>query len=199
MKPITVMHVEGGRYLYGGALQVYYLMRGLKQHGCRNVLVCPRESGIAAAAADVAAVHAIRMRGEVDFPFISRMRAAIRATRPDLVHLHSRRGADTLGAIAARLERVPTVMTRRMASPELRWLVPLKYRLYDHVISISNGIREVLLAAGVPAASIDCVHSAVDSERFRPVCEREWFDSTFGIQPQDRPIGMVARFIECKG
>lgn len=196
---LAVLHVETGRHLYGGALQVYYLMRGLRDNGCRNVLVCPHDSGIAKASVDVAEVHALPMRGDTDLRFIARLRAVIRATQPHLVHLHSRRGADTLGALAARLERVPTVMTRRVASPEPRWFAPLKYRLYDQVIAISHGIREVLIAAGISAERIASVHSAVDRDRFRPLCNRGAFESTFDIKPPIRAIGMVARFIECKG
>ena len=54
--------------------------------------------------------------------------------------------------IAARLERVPVVLSRRVDNPEPGWVVPIKYRLYDRVIAISDAIRAVLVGCGVPAA-----------------------------------------------
>lgn len=199
MMALTILHVETGRHLYGGALQVYYLLRGLKEHGCRNILVCPQASAIAGAAHDVAEVIALPMAGDLDLGFIARLRRAIRETRPDLVHLHSRRGADVLGGIAARLEGVSVILTRRVDNPEPRFVARLKYRLYHRVLTISEGIRQVLIAEGVPAGKVECVHSAVDSARFRPECDREWFKTAFGIEPGDRIIGMAAQFIERKG
>lgn len=195
----TILHVEAGRHLYGGALQVYYLLRGLKERGFRNILVCPEASAIAEAARDVAEVIALPMAGDLDLRFIARLRRAIRETRPGLVHLHSRRGADVLGGIAARLEKIPVILTRRVDNPEPRLLARLKYRLYDRVLTISEGIRRVLIAEGVPAGKVECVHSAVDSARFRPGCDRTWFNATFGLEPGDRIVGMVAQFIERKG
>ena len=41
--------------------------------------------------------------------------------------------------------------------------VALKYRLYDHVVAISEGIRRVLLREGVPGEQVTCVPSAVDT------------------------------------
>ena len=65
------------------------------------------------------------------------------------MHLHSRRGADTWGGLAARLAGVPCVLSRRVDNPESRLAVAIKYRLYDHVITISEGIRQVLLGEGL--------------------------------------------------
>ena len=110
MTAFTIVHVETGRYLYGGPLQVYYLLRGLTARGVRNILVCPQGSAIAHAAAEVAEVRAMPMRGDLDVGFIRRLRRLLRAERPALLHLHSRRGADVLGGIAARLAGVPVIV-----------------------------------------------------------------------------------------
>lgn len=200
MTMLTVVHVETGRHLYGGALQVYYLLRGLKQRGVRNILVCPTDSEIARAGQDATErVRAFPMSGDLDLRFIARLRGVLREVRPDLLHLHSRRGADVLGGIAGRLERVPTVLTRRVATPEPRWIAGIKYRMYDRIIAISQGIRDTLIESGIPGERIECVHSAVAYERYRASCDRGWFQNEFGLTPAHRPIGMVARFIECKG
>lgn len=196
----TVLHVETGMHLYGGALQVFYLLRGLAEAGWRNVLVCSEGSAIAEAAAGfVTRVHAVPMSGDLDFKFIGRLRDIVRAEAPDLIHLHSRRGADVLGGIAARLEKVPVVLSRRVDNPEPKWVARLKYRLFDQVVTISNGIRDVLLSEGVPPDKVVCVHSAVDAERYRPGGDRAWFDREFGLAADDQAVGMVAQLIPRKG
>lgn len=194
----TVLHVETGRQLYGGALQVSYLMRGLKARGWRNVLVCTAGAAIAATP-EADRVYALPMRGDVDIGFIGRLRKVIHAERPDVIHLHSRRGADVLGGIAARLAGVPVVLSRRVDNPEARVWVGIKYRLYDRVVTISRGIYDVLLAEGVPSAKLVCVPSAVDSTRVLGPCERTWFEREFGIVPGEAVVAMIAQFIPRKG
>lgn len=187
-------------HLYGGALQVFYLLGGLAERPLRNVLVCPEGSAIAAKAAGIVdKVYEIPMSGDLDIGLISRLRKIIRTEQADLVHLHSRRGADVLGGIAARLEKTRCILSRRVDNPESRFVAALKYRLFDRVITISNGIRRVLLSEGVRADRVICVHSAVDSDRFDRVAERDWFLDEFGLPADARVLGMIAQMIPRKG
>ena len=102
------------------------------------------------------------MHGDADLTMAPRLYRLIRRTRPDLVHLHSRIGADLWGGVAGRLAGVPVVHTRRVDNPEPRWVVALKYRLHDRVIAISEGIGRVLLSEGLPPDKLRVVRSAVD-------------------------------------
>jgi glycosyltransferase involved in cell wall biosynthesis len=197
---LTVLHVEAGKNLYGGALQVLYLIGGLRARGVSNVLVCPRDSAIAGAAHDSAdRVYGIRFTGDLDLPFVWQLWRIIRRERPDVVHLHSRRGADTLGGIAARLAGATVVLTRRVDNPEPPLAVRLKYRLYDRVITISQAIRRVLVAEGLAAAEVACVHSAVDAAAYTQTCKREAFERTFDIPRGHRVCATIAQFIPRKG
>jgi glycosyltransferase involved in cell wall biosynthesis len=194
-----ILHIETGRHLYGGALQVLFLLRGLAETDCRNSLVCLPDSGIASAAGSCSQLHAVPVWGDLDPTFMLRLRSIITAGRPDLVHVHSRRGADLWGALAARSQRVPALITRRVDNPENPLIARMKYRLFDRTITISEAIRQVLLSEGVPAEKISCVPSAVDHRRYATPCDREWFLKEFGLQPTDRTIGMIAQFIPRKG
>lgn len=196
---MKVLHVEAGLHLYGGARQVLYLLEGLARRGVANVLVCATGSEIARQAAPYAEVVTLPMRGDADIALIGRLRRVIRRHGPDLVHLHSRRGADVLGGIAARLAGVPCVLSRRVDNPESRPWVALKYRLYGHVITISEGIREVLLGEGLAPDRVSCVHSAVDPGPWQRPCDRGAFVHEFGL-PGDGPVAaMIAQFIPRKG
>jgi len=197
---MKVLHVEAGMHLYGGALQVVFLMRGLKAQGVHNVLACPVGSAMAQAGAEHADVHAMPMKGDADIGMLGRLRALIRQTRPDVIHLHSRRGADLWGALAGRLEGIPVVLSRRVDNPEHPMVVKLKYRLYDRVITISDGIRQVLRAQGVPEAKLRLVHSSVDTEQYRPDrSQRPWLEQEFKLPAGSLIVGMVAQFIPRKG
>ena len=114
---MKVLHVEAGMHLYGGALQVVFLLRGLKAQGVACVLACPTGSAIAAEAAPHARVVQMTMKGDADVALTGRLRKLIREVQPDVVHLHSRRGSDLWGALAARLEGVPVVLSRRCPRP----------------------------------------------------------------------------------
>ena len=134
---IHILHIETGRHLYGGGLQVLYLMRGLAQNGCRNTLVCPSGSDIAKAAPPGAQIFRVPVRGELDALFMLRLCRIISATQPDLVHVHSRRGADIWGAAAAWCTHTPAIITRRVDNPESPYIARIKYRILqpcrDHI------------------------------------------------------------------
>ena len=198
---LKVLHVESGMHLYGGALQVVFLTRGLQALGVRNVLACPHGSAIAEAASQGGvAVRPLAMKGDADIGLISRLRRLIREERPDVIHLHSRRGADVWGGVAGRLEGVPVVLSRRVDNTEARWQVALKYRLYDRVVAISRGIQGVLSSEGVPSQKLRCVPSAVDTVQYRPDASAvDWFRQEFRLDTEDLAVGMVAQLIPRKG
>lgn len=198
--PLRVLHIEAGRHLYGGARQVLYLLEGLAREGVTNLLVCPAQSEIAEAAlGHCERVHAVPMGGDLDIGLVLRLRRLILSEVPDLVHVHSRRGADLLGGVAARLAGVPAILSRRVDNPESRLAVRLKYPLYARVITISQGIRQVLLAAGLPPEQVVCVRSAVDTGPYRARCNGDWFQQEFAIEPGTRTLAVVAQLIERKG
>jgi len=197
---VKVVHVEGGRHLYGGALQVLFLLDGLAARGIDNLLVCPRGSDIARAARE----HGLRvvemtMHGDADALLSWRLARLLRAESPDLVHLHSRRGVDVWGGIAAKLARVPAVLSRRVDNPESPWLARIRYRLFDRVVTISEGIRRVLIAEGVEQRRLICVPSAVDTLQYRRERDTEWFRQAFDIGAGQPVLGMIAQLIPRKG
>lgn len=197
---MKILHVEAGRNLYGGALQVVYLIRGLADRGVENLLVCPPGSAIEQAGREAGAVvHPVAMGGDLDLLLPVRLRRIIRTQRPDLVHLHSRRGADVLGGLAARWSQTPCVHSRRVDNPEFPFVARWKYRLFDRIVTISEGIRDVLLAEGVPGDRVVCVRSAIDTAAYDCSGETPWFRKEFDLKEGDRAVGMIAQFIRRKG
>jgi glycosyltransferase involved in cell wall biosynthesis len=197
---VKVLHVESGMHLYGGARQVAYLLAGLRENGVESVLVCAEGSAISATAVELGVhLHEIPMRGDHDLSLIWRLKRIIEDEHPDIVHLHSRRGADLLGGLAARLAGVKTVLSRRVDNPESRFVVKWKYRLYDRVVTISRGIAEVLLSEGLPAQKLSCVRSAVNVEAFQAACDYIRFRQSFGLDEGALVMGVAAQLIPRKG
>jgi glycosyltransferase involved in cell wall biosynthesis len=196
---MKVLHVETGRHLYGGALQVQYLLEGLAARGVENILACPRGSEIASAARPFSVVAEAPMGGEVDPRLFFHLSRLIRCHRPDIIHVHSRRGADLWGPLAARLHGVKAVLTRRVDNPEPSWLARIKYRPYEWVVTISEGIRRVLLQEGVPEKRTICIHSAVDIRRFKQARNLGWFRSEFCLEKDEKTVGVIAQLIARKG
>ncbi|WP_347258387.1 glycosyltransferase [Methylocaldum sp.] len=196
---MKVLHVEMGRHLYGGARQVAYLLNGLSRFPGEHVLVCSEGAEIVGAIQNPAVeIRPLPFRGDSDLGFIGRLRRLIRNEKPDVLHIHSRRG-DLLAALAGRLENIPMIHSRRVDNPP-RWVdTRIKFPLFETIVTISEGIREVLIEAGVPAERVVCVPSAVDTERYRPECDKAWFRSEFGLAEGETAIGMIAQLIGRKG
>lgn len=164
---MKILHVETGRHLYGGAQQVVWLLEGLRDAGVENVLVCPPRSGIDAAARSAGfPVVNVGCAGDHDLVFAFRLRRVIARERPDLLHTHSRRGADWLGGLAARLAHVPAIHSRRVDHPQGKVMARLRYRGYERIVAISENVAAVLRDAGVAPERIVVIRSAVDVERF---------------------------------
>ena len=196
---MRVLHVEAGRHLYGGARQVHYLTSALCDDDISNILVCPEGSALPGILDPRVKVHAIKMDGDLDIGFIFRLRKIIKQEKVDLIHLHSRRGADTLGLIAAKICGVPAVISRRVDNPEPRLVSKLKYHSCDHVVAISEKINNLLTSQGVHTDQITTVHSAVDSDEYDMQTDPAWFHKAFDIPENSLTLGIVAQLIQRKG
>lgn len=196
---MKVLHIETGRHLYGGALQVFYLLRGLHAAGIENILVCAPGSEIGRKCSEVATVVELPTVGDIDPRLLVGLCQTIRRHRPDVVHAHSRRGADWWGGLAAQLCGVKSVLTRRVDNPESALLVRLKYNRFDRVVTISEGIRQVLLSEGVAEKHVELIHSVVDLEQYNCPADRSWFEQEFSLQSGERTVAIIAQLIERKG
>ncbi len=194
-----IVHLETGMHLYGGARQVLLLTQGLLAHGVQSTLVCPPDSAIAAAAHPDVTVHTLPMAGDLDAAFAFRFGKWLEATDADLVHVHSRRGADMWGGMGAKWAKRPAVLSRRVDNPENPLMAPMKYRRYERVIGISAGIVRQLRKIGVSEDKLRLVHSAIDAQTCEPAWDRRRFLDAFGLRDNQLVVMCVAQFIPRKG
>ena len=127
----------------------------------------------------------------------------LRALRPDVVHTHLFY-ADTFGRPAARLAKVPAVVStehsteggaiswRRHAG--MRWSA----RFADRVVAVSEAVRATTAARlGMSEARIDVVPNGIDLRVFAAAVPLE--RAALGIPTGAHVVGCVGRIMEAKG
>jgi len=197
---MKIVHVETGHHFYGGAQQVIWLINGLAARGVENLLVCPPDSAIDRVARDAAIpVRNLCCSGDLDFRFAWRLRRLVDREKPDVVHCHSRRGADFAGGQALALTGVPAVLSRRVDHTESRLLARWRYRPFRKVIAISEHIASVLEDGGMHPDRLATIRSAVDLDSINATPDCDAFRCQFEIDDDDFVIAMVAQFIPRKG
>lgn len=203
LRPIRTLHVETGMHSLGGPAQVVYLMTGLRDRGHEVVLVCPKGSSVYRHATDAGLeVIAVPLRTDLDLSFVLRLYKIVKRLKPDLVHLHSRRGADIMGGLAARAAKAPTViLSRRIDNPvRHNFVSKLKYGpLCDHIIAISDGVSNALTEGRVDPSKITRVHSAIDAKRYQVEGVQSSIRSELGIGGKTNIIAIIAQLIDRKG
>ncbi|MEM9058275.1 MAG: glycosyltransferase, partial [Pseudomonadota bacterium] len=177
-----------------------HLMGGLRDAGVTGALACVPGSEVAVAARDAGfAVHTPRLGGDLDVLALPRLRRLIRALGPDLVHVHSRRGAPLYGLLAAGSVGVPAVLSRRVDNPPStldRWLLNGPH--CARVICISDAIAEVLARAGIRPDRLRRVASAVAPAP--PLADAAaTLRTRFGLAASARVLGVAAQLIPRKG
>ena len=197
---MKILHVETGRHLYGGPQQVIYLVAALQARGHDCTLVCPPGSGVdTAARAAAIPVRNLFCAGDLDLPFAYRLTQYLQEAKPDLVHCHSRRGADMLGGLAASFADVPAVVSRRVDNTEMRLMAALRYRPFRKIIAISEAIAAVLRDHDVEAERIEVIRSAVDTSRYDEPADCGAFRAEFGIPADAFVMAAAGQLIPRKG
>ncbi|HEV8374830.1 MAG TPA: glycosyltransferase family 4 protein, partial [Candidatus Polarisedimenticolia bacterium] len=194
MRGARLLHLNTERGWRGGEVQTLLLARGLAQRGHRCVLAAPSGSRLIAEGREAGLeVEPLEARGEFDPKAVITLARLYRRLRPELLHFHTSH-AVTLGTLAMALAgRIPAVASRRVSFPLSR--NPLARLKYTHrvrrIIAVSSGIREILLAAGIPAEHLVTIHSAVDLDRFKTLPSRGESRADLGYDDRIVLVGAV--------
>jgi glycosyltransferase involved in cell wall biosynthesis len=141
---MRILHLDAGKEMRGGQWQVLRLVEGLAGAGVESTLLA-RSGG--------PLFKAARERGLRVEP-LSLVRVMLLGRRHDLIHAHDAR-SHTLGVMAkpGRL-----VVSRRVAFPVgSAW----KYRRARRYLAVSEFVKSVLVAGGVPEEKIAVVYDGV--------------------------------------
>ena len=195
---LRVIHVDAVKGWSGGQVQALNLVRGLATRGHSVVVVCNRGAIFQARALQAGLdCLAVPMRHALDVRAVATLWRLAREFRPHVMHLHSS-GAHAVGAVAARLARVPAVVAHKRTD-YLPDPILSKWRwgsLIDAAIAVSGPAKLSLVCAGVPAASVHVIYSAVDCAAFRPI---EGQPQQLGLPGNTPIVGAVGALDPHKG
>jgi glycosyltransferase involved in cell wall biosynthesis len=141
-----------------------------------------------------------RIRSFLQFAYAS-SRLVLRMPRPDIVFATSTPLTIGIPAlVASKRHRAPMVFEVRDLWPEapiqlgaLRSLIPIAlarllertiYRNAAHVIALSPGMRDGVVAAGTPPERVSVIPNAADLELFSPAVDGQEFRTRLGLNGQ---------------
>lgn len=191
---MKIAHIDTGKDFRGGQDLLLSLARGLSRRGHEQLIVCREGSPLAArAAAEGSKTKALGKTGE--------LRHLLREERFDIIHAHDGR-AQTISFRASMGLPIVRVASRLVAfTPRHPLVHRWKYSLTSHgVIALSEAVRQVLLAAGVPDSHIEVIVPGIEMPAKLPDLQmREAARARWGFTDDEFVIGHLAAFTREKG
>ena len=160
------LHIDTARTWRGGQNQVLLTVLGLRALGHRSMLIAHPAGELRQRAQEGLELVPIAPKTEMDLGAAWRLSRLIKQLRPDVLHAHDPHGV-AMAALAlsmsTQLAKPPLVAARRVDfhlknNAFSRW----KYRQVDLFVCVSDAIRRMLVADGVPASRIVIVHEGID-------------------------------------
>jgi len=192
-----VLHTESSHGHGGQEIRTLAETRWLIDHGWRSLIVCQPDSPLLAEArASSIPVEAVRMGSAIDIGAIVRLRRLMRERGVSLVHTHS--SVDSwLGGVAAKSLGRPVVRSRHVSIP-IRRRRALVYRLADRIITSGEGVRAMVIGAGITSERVVAISAGVDSARFHPGVSGKAVRDELGLGAAP-VVGLVANVRGSKG
>ncbi len=169
-----LLHVNTERTWRGGEQQTLYLLDGLRARGIEGLLVAKQGSVMAERARRAGhTVIEMRMHGEVDFSIPWKLARLVRRHKLNILHAHTSHAHVyvQLARLLCSGARQPKVVVHRRVDFSIYrrsflGLNGIKYKYgVDRYITVSEAIRQVLIADGLDALRIEVVHSGIDLQR----------------------------------
>jgi glycosyltransferase involved in cell wall biosynthesis len=195
---IRVIHLDTGKTWRGGQQQAAYLHEGLLNRGYISLMLCPHGSALA----DYCNAKNLPFT-PLDFAHELDYRSGWNAAKIAGIHsasvlqLHS--GHSVSWGLWTKLFRskLKLVATRRVDfSIRKNPFSDLKYstRMLDHIVCISEKIRQVMISDGIPENKLSVIRSGIDLHRFDNIMTDDSFRQRWQIPSDSIIVGTVAAF-----
>jgi glycosyltransferase involved in cell wall biosynthesis len=196
---INVLHIDTEFGWRGGQQQAIYLLEGMQRRGWPTALVCQPDSDLWRYCRDHGlSCHGVRMRGELDLYAAHRIARLCRAAGVQVIHAHAAH-AHAVALWAKLFHRHLKFVSTRRVDFSIRNSVfsRLKYThsCVDRVVCISELVRRVLIADGVPANRLTTIYSGVDTAKFADLPRTAELKSELGIPEDHLLVGTVAAVV----
>lgn len=195
-----VVHIDRQRSWTGQTQRVRFVAQTLVARGHRASVIGHPGSDFATGCREAGLdVIEAPMRGFALYPSILRVARALRGRGVDAIHCHG--GRDQVVAFAvARLLGIPHVLRTKHnhTPPRGRRSVRL-YNAFDHIITVSEWVKSLLVGAGVEEARVEAIPDAVDLTRFVPRPRDPALMRALGLEPDDVVVGNLSSLHARKG
>ena len=203
----TVVHVASGDLFAGAEVQLYQLIRQLRNSAECTIAVILLNTGILeqrlrSLGVDVHVLDESRLGGMQIFIKVWKL---LRKIRPDVVHTH-RRKENVIGAVAAKLAGVPSIVQTVHGLPEETFM---PWAVVKRTYGMLDRLSARLFAARVVAVSLELGHRLSFVPQSKIVVIENGIDADElakeGYQPQPLPgdarstkIAFVGRLVPVK-
>jgi glycosyltransferase involved in cell wall biosynthesis len=199
---LKIAHIDTGLTLRGGQRQMLMLVRGLRERGHEQIIVCLEGSG-PEAAVQQEGFRVFSMPAYDPWHAFGMLlfRQEINTWGSQIVHAHDGRG-QSLAWLASLGLPVRRVASRRVTFfPSDRWTYRLKYGLTCHaVVAVSENIRELSIRAGVPSERITVIPDGIDiPEELPSAAERIRLRTSWGCNNENFVVGLLGASSPEKG
>lgn len=174
---LTVMHLRACNFVGGPEKQILEHFARLDSHRFKPILgtyvdgtADPLGEAAAALGFQVISMHS---QSPLNPSSIYQLSATLKQHRVDILCTHGYK-PNILGCLAARLARIPTIAISRgwtWESPKIRIyeaLDRLFLRFADHVVAVSAGQQQKIIASGVRPDKVSVIHNAINLEKIAP-------------------------------
>jgi glycosyltransferase involved in cell wall biosynthesis len=189
---LTVLHTESSNAWGGQENRSLRESKELIKRGHRAMIVCQPGSGIAKYASEVGVpVATVPMPSSYDPAAVNFIRNLIRKEGIDIVNTHSSKDS-WLASVAAwlSLKKPALVRTRHLAIGIKK---SLTYTLLPRrIVTVSEYVRQLFLARGLPADKVVTIPSGIDTEKFDPSRGDRSLREKLGIGPTVPVVVMIA-------
>jgi glycosyltransferase involved in cell wall biosynthesis len=139
-----------------------------------------------------------------DPTILLQIRRIVQMEKIDIIHTHEVR-SDAVGLTCAKLCRIPVVTTlhgwiaNNIKGRVLTRLDKSVLRFFDHVIAVSDKIREAALLSGVKEDRVSVLHNALIIEDYCPNRKNREFRKEISVSDKCLLIGNIGRLSPEKG
>jgi glycosyltransferase involved in cell wall biosynthesis len=192
-RPLTILQVITQRRFSGAERVCLWLSSALQARGHRVLLACkPGEPMQSAAAARGLATYLPAMSGKLNVLAPFRLAGLAREVGADVIHSHLS-SASLWGGLAGRIAGIPVVSHVHALNSAF------PYRRANLIVTCSEGVRDHLIARGLPPGQVRAVLNGVDPLRLEDLAPAPHVRADLGIPPDAPVVGCVAHLSPKKG
>ncbi len=199
---IRIAFIDKQRSWTGQTKRTLLIAGHLDRRRFEPLAICQPGSVLAAKLRDQdIPVFEVPMNGTHQFTAVFKFKRIFKEHRVDLVDTHGYRD-HIISVAAVRLAGTRVLLRTKHNSSPLKSGVFSRFvynNLTDRVIAISDYIRQVLIQSGMHPQNVVTIHSAVDTDRFRPRDKSPEILREFGLNARIPVVGTVARIHQSKG